>query len=207
MVECWICGKEATRTLAQERDGYVWAEKGITTKSICYCESCYKKQHKTELEEREMLVTLRKREMFRKACRKLEAQDTDMYEYREAIKVVEDHITKHPDKYDSSYEVLAAIVLVHNRIQVKMQYKIKEYQVDCLLPEYSLVLEINGDRHEHRKGYDSLRTESILKALGPGWSVMRVKTDDLDKNAKKLPEAIDKFLDYKESGHINWRKL
>jgi len=43
--------------------------------------------------------------------------------------------------------------------------------------------------------------------LGVGWDIIRIKTDYLDKNAKKLPEAIKKVIDYRETGHVNWRKM
>ena len=145
--------------------------------------------------------------MFRKAVKLLEAQDTDMYEYQEAIDVVSDFIEDNADKFDSSYEVLTAIVLVQNRIYSKMQYKVGKYQVDFLLPDMFVVLEIDGERHKHKKDYDSVRDKEIKKMLGPHWEIIRIPTDRLDKDAKKIPEAIDKVLEYRETNHINWREL
>lgn len=145
--------------------------------------------------------------MFKKAVATLEKQHTKMYEYREAIDVVEEHLEKNPDKYDSSYEVLASIILVHNRIYSKRQYKVGKYMVDFLLPEQGVVLEIDGERHKNRKEYDKKRDAFIKEQLGYGWDIIRIKTDYLDQNAKKLPEAINAVVEYRETNHIPWRKI
>ena len=137
----------------------------------------------------------------------LEEQHTDMYSYQEAIDVVHDFLENNVDKFDSSYEVLTAIVLVHNKIYSKMQQKVGKYQVDFLLPDLMVVLEVDGERHKQRKEYDSVRDKAIKKQLGPYWEIIRISTEHLDKNAKKIPEAIDKVIEYRETNHINWRSL
>lgn len=137
----------------------------------------------------------------------MEKQSIKMYDYKEAIEVVENFLTKNPDKFDSSYEVLAAIILVNNRIYSKMQYKIGRYQVDFLLPEIGVVLEIDGERHKHHKQYDSNRDKFIKKELGYGWDIVRIKTEYLDMNAEKLVDAINAVVEYRETNHIPWRKL
>ena len=206
-MNCWICGKRATRTRIIKKYGDEFEEARPSRKYRCYCEDCLAEVDRKEKEERQLYIKLRKREMFRKACSVLENQNTDMYDYKEAIEVVEEYIEKNPDKIDSSYEALAAIVLVKNRIYSKMQYKVGRYQVDFLLPELLIVLEIDGDRHKHRKYYDSVRDEEIKKQLGPHWEIIRIDTDNLDSNAKKIPEAIQRVLEYRETKHINWRTI
>ena len=206
-MNCWICGKRATRTRIIKKYGDEFEEARPSRKYRCYCKTCLEEVERKEKEERELYIRLKKREMFRKACSVLESQNTDMYDYKEAIEVVEEYIEKNPDKIDSSYEALTAIVLVKNRIYSKMQYKVGRYQVDFLLPELLIVLEIDGDRHKHRKYYDSVRDEEIKKQLGPHWEIIRIDTDNLDINAKKIPEAIKKVLEYRETKHINWRTI
>lgn len=205
-MKCWICGKTATKT-RPINSGFGWVEPPLSEYRRCYCDNCYKEFEQKELEERKLYIRLKKREMFRKAVHLLENQHTDMYEYKEAIEVVQDFIEDNVDKFDSSYEVLTAIVLVQNRIYSKMQYKVGKYQVDFLLPDLLVVLEIDGERHKHKKEYDSVRDREIKKMLGPHWEIIRIDTDNLDKNAKKIPEAIDKVLEYRETNHINWREL
>lgn len=205
-MKCWICGKTAT-TAKPIFDGYIYEVPSLTEYHRCYCEECLKQLERTESEERKLYIKLKKREMLRRACKILENQHTNMYEYKEAIEVVTDFIEENPDKIDSSYEALTAIILVHNRIHAKMQYKVGRYQVDFLLPDYLVVLEIDGERHKHTKEYDSKRDKAIKKELGIYWEIIRIDTDHLDKNAKKIPKAIEKVLEYRETNHINWRAL
>lgn len=173
----------------------------------CYCKECLKVEEEKTAEEHKLYVKLKKREMFRKAVKLLEDQHTDMYDYKESIEVVKDFLEGNPDKFDSSYEVLTAIILVHNRIYAKMQYKVGKYQVDFLLPDKFTVLEIDGERHKHKRDYDSVRDREIKKLLGSHWEIIRIPTERLDADAKKIPEAIDKVLKYRETNHINWREL
>lgn len=205
-MKCWICGDTATTT-KQVFDGFSFYTPSLTKYRRCYCDKCLKEFERTEKEERDLYIRLKKRQMFRRACDILEGQHTNMYEYQEAIEVVHDFLESDVDKFDSSYEVLAAIVLVHNRIYSKMQQKVGKYQVDFLLPDLMVVLEIDGERHKHRKDYDSVRDKAIKKELGPYWEIIRIPTEHLDKNAKKLPEAIGKVIEYRETNHINWRSL
>lgn len=206
-MKCWVCGGEATRTGIIEVYYTIRYERPVSPYSRCYCDKCFAEVTEKEREDRELYIQLKKREMFRKACSALEKQNTNMYEYKEAIEVVRDKIESCPDKFDSSYEVLAAIVLVQNRIYSKMQYKIGPYQVDFFLPELLVVLEIDGERHKHKKEHDTKRDIYIQNALGEGWDIIRIPTDHLDRDAKKLPEAIQKVIDYRQTGKVNWRKV
>ena len=204
-IKCWVCGKPATTTRPIDDMGLEIPE--LSTYRRCYCDECMSKAYQTEAEERRQFAKLRKREMLRKACRILENQNTDMYEYKEAIEVVTDFIEANVDKIDSSYEAVAAIVLVHNRIHAKMQYKVGKYQVDFLLPDLMVVLEIDGERHKHKKEYDRMRDRRIREILGEEWQIVRIDTDNLDKNAKKLPEAIYRVIEYRVTKHVDWRNV
>lgn len=206
-IKCWVCGKPATETRVEYVYGSARFHQWPSEFCRSYCAECRKKVDQKEKEDRDLYIQLKKREMFLKACNILEKQNTNMYKYKPAIDVVENHIKEHPDKFDSSYEVLAAIVLVHNRIYSKMQYKIGTYQVDFLLPELFVVLEIDGERHKHKKAYDTKRDIYLQQALGDGWDIIRIPTEHLDKNAKKLPEAIYKVIEHRQTGKVNWREL
>lgn len=209
-VYCWECGN-----VVEEWDRYILFEnekvkqyvKFIQPHTRVFCKECHDRLEKQQEEEDRLYVRLRKKRMFDKACLLLERQFIPMYEYQGAINVVKDAIEENPDKFDSSYEMIAAIVLVQNRIYSKTQYKVGRYQVDFLLPEIGVVLEIDGERHKYRKGYDSIRDEEIKKTLGAGWDVIRIDTKYLEKSAAKLPEAIDRVIDYRETGKTPWRKI
>ncbi len=206
-VTCWICGAPATESRAPVYTYGKYKEQVVDRFYRCYCSKCMKEVAEQEEAELNEYIRLKKREMFKRALATLEAQSTDMYEYRDAIDVVDDYLNEHPDNFDSSYEVLAAIILVHNRIYSKMQYKIGRYQVDFLLPELFVVLEIDGERHAYHKGRDTKRDIQLQQMLGDGWDIIRIKTDYLDKDAKKLPEAINKVIEHRQTGKVNWRQL
>lgn len=216
-MKCWECGKIATKRIGfnydESTDKIISPYLDLGDVNIedyyyrCYCDKCAKEVEERKQKEFDEYIYLKKRMMFYKAVDILEKQRTKMYEYKEAIDVVEDHLTQNPDKYDSSYEVLASIILVHNRIYSKRQYKIGRYMVDFLLPEHGVILEIDGERHKYQKGHDKKRDEYIKKELGYGWDIIRIKTDYLDKNAKKLPQAIETVVEYRETNHVPWRKI
>ena len=207
--KCWECGKVATKRISADfKDA---SDQFIPVYEIlddvnpedyyfrCYCDECADKVKAQRQAEMNEYIRLKKRMMFHKALELLEKQHTKMYEYKDAIDVVEEHLKNNPDKYDSSYEVLASIILVHNRIYSKRQYKIGKYMVDFLLPVQGVVLEIDGERHKYQKGHDKKRDEYIKKELGYGWDIIRIKTDYLDQNAKLLPQAINAVMEYRET--------
>lgn len=215
-IKCWECGKIVEQEVKHSEipEGVIIPEEFLASLPSepsfwyrCYCDECYKRVYEEEKRDIEEYIRLKKKGMFRRALRILEHQATDMYDYKDAIKVVEDFLNAHLDKFDSSYEIVAAIVLVKNRIHSKMQYKIGKYQVDFLLPEWYVVLEIDGVHHKLHKKADSNRDAYIKRALGNPWEIVRIKTDYLDMNAKALPDAIQRVLQYREEGKINWREL
>lgn len=199
-MKCWICGKEATETRVIHAEYGTVVNVPCSEYVRCYCSECRKAVDEKEKSDHETYIRLKKHEMFLSAVGRLEAQNTNMYEYKEAIEVVEDFLNQNIDRFDSSYEILAAIVLVQNRIYSKSQYKIGPYQVDFLLPDKKVVLEIDGERHKHRKKHDSTRDLYIMKELGLDWNVLRISTELLDMNAKRLPSAIDKAIKYRTTG-------
>ncbi len=206
-IKCWICGADAEETRFVTNKYGSMDRAPVSRYHRCYCKKCRKESEAKERADKKLYIKLKKHEMFLRACDILENQHTNMYDYREAIDVVEEFVEEHPDKFDSSYEILSAIVLVHNHIHCKMQYKIGRYQVDFLLPELFVVLEIDGERHKHRKEYDSARDIYIQQALGDGWDIIRIPTKHLDKNAKKLPEAINRVVEHRQTGKVKWREL
>lgn len=207
-IQCWNCGKTVTG-YNEHKEELANLNIPETKKVYCrfYCDECKDKLEKEDKELRELYIRLKKREMFVRACNALENQFTDMYAYKAAIDKIQRYTEEYPDMFDSSYEILAAIVLVHNNIKASMQFRIGRYQVDFLLPELKIVLEIDGYRHQYKKTHDRKRDEIIKKVLGEEWEIIRINTDYLDKNAKKLPEALKRVMKYRQDGKVNWRKL
>lgn len=202
-MKCWECGKPATHrrrigTLPLWADGNVeFIRLAQDRHQRCYCKECFEAQAKKLREENELYIKLKKRRMFETALDIMEHQRTKIYDYQEAIKSVQEFVEENPDKFDSSYEILAAIVLIKNRIRCKMQYKVGPYQVDMLLPDLFVALEIDGDRHKYNKKRDSERDMEIKMMLGSDWEIVRIKTEYLDEHADRLLDAIKKVCDYR----------
>ena len=198
-MKCWICGKDgaAHRTIG-ELSGKLRAFMPYTEKSQrCYCGECFAAVSEQYESDMRTYVTLKKKLMFERAVRILERQDLDIYKYQEAIQAVGDFVAEKPDKFDSSHEMIAAIILIQNEIQCNLQFKVGKYQCDFCLPELRVILEIDGERHKNRKGYDTERDAEIRAILGAGWQIVRIKTDYIEQKAALLPEAIESVLDHR----------
>ena len=204
--KCWRCGGAAEtyhlEHFGKTPDGSFYpAPAADQQRWRGYCKRCYAEVTREMKETRAELARLKKRVMFENAMQTLEGQAIDMYELREAIDAVEDFLQKNPDSFDSSHEIVAAVILIHNRVRCKPQYKVGKYLVDFLLPDEMVVLEIDGERHKTRKIHDSNRDKKIRQTLGPGWEIVRIDTDYIEQNAKQLVTAIRKVCEFRIFGN------
>lgn len=207
-MKCWICGNEATKTLATKTylDGY-WEYQEPSKYVRCFCDKCFDKVREQMKEDEAEYVRLKKKQMFNTALANLETQNVDLYKLRPAIDKVEEYIIRNPDKFDSSYEIIATIVLINAGIKFQLQKKILRYQVDIYIPSHKIIVEIDGERHKNRKTFDKERDEKIIDEVGYDWNIIRIPTECLDKNAIKLVKAIDHVMKYRSTGKINWREI
>ena len=199
-MKCWICGGKATRkrdlTNPKKMFGqYAYSIPVEDDSQRCYCEECYDNLMKEIREENKLYITLKKKRMFETAVDRMEHQKIRLYDYKEAIDTVYEYFMENLDRFDSSYEVMAAIVLIHNHVHIEPQAKVGGYQVDFLLKDDHVVVEIDGDRHKYNKRKDSERDEHIKRMLGAGWEIIRISTECLDMNAVRLVTAIEAVLD------------
>lgn len=209
-IKCWECGKEATKARGFRNPFEPCKDSQMSYKIVnrfqrCYCEECFEKHNNKIAEENELWLRLKRERMFEVAIDKLERQGTiDFEEYEEAIKTVEEYNINNPDKFDSSSEIIAAIILIQNHVKIKPQYKIDKYQVDFLLPEEKIVLEIDGVQHRLHRAKDAIRDEVIKYALGKEWQIIRIPAEELEKNSKKLIDAMDAILDRRYNKAKAW---
>lgn len=212
-MKCWVCGKEgADCTRDIEAEYKLFFE--IPTRQLVenehqrvYCKKCYAETMKKLRQENELFTQLKRKRTFEHAIDKMERQQINFAEYEEAIKTIEDYNFKNDGKFDSSEEIMAAIVLIHNHYHIKPQTKIGCYQVDFMLPDDYIILEIDGIHHKLKKGYDSERDRNIKEKLGDKWQIIRIPTELIDEDVTKLPQAIEKVLDYRDTHKVNWRSL
>lgn len=199
-MKCWICEKEAviSKPIGWNANDFLSDRNCEPSKfKRSYCKKCYDEENERIAKTKSELARLKKQVMFENAMQLLEKQKYNFYKNKEAIEVVRDKITENPDSFDSSYEVVAAVILVANEIYSKTQVKIGTYQVDFILPDYKVVLEIDGERHKTNKKRDNERDEKIKKNLGSSWDIIRIPTELLDIKAENLVKAIDNLLDYR----------
>lgn len=203
-VQCWKCGSaDVVEKMVQKKSGNIITLLPAKNQERyrCYCKKC-----KAEIEDENAsikaeYVRLKKEVMFENAIETLEGQSLNLYDYKEAIEAIHDYIRSNPDKFDSSYEVIAAIVLIHNRVQCKPQAAIGRYRVDFMLPDEYVILEIDGERHKNNKYRDSERDKAIKEELGEFWEIIRIDTDLIKTNAKELVKAIRKICEYRIFGN------
>lgn len=187
--KCWCCGKPATEfppIYYMTYGGTVREEKHQRG----YCKDCFNEYQQEVKEKKQQYIRLKKELMLERAIKSLERQKLDIYDYEEAIKAVQEFIEEKPEKVESSEEIIAAIILAHNRISITLQRKIGKYTVDFFIPSLKIVLEVDGERHKSKLYYDNERDIEIRKMLGASWEIVRIKTDYLDENAPALVEAI-----------------
>ena len=206
-MKCWDCGREgATRTYGldmaidtndlyqslrdrvKEKEEESWFDGG--PRARYFCEACYEKRNKELQEMRERYACLKKRLMLERAIKMFEKQAIDIYEYQDIIEDMYEYVSENPDKFDSSHEMIAAIVLVDNAIKAKQQYKIGNYRVDFYVPEYKIVLEIDGQLHKNNLYRDNQRDLKIRETLGSDWEVVRISTKYIEQNARSLVDAM-----------------
>jgi very-short-patch-repair endonuclease len=211
--ECWVCGAKATKRfdiydknkLEAKRKREFGANAEVRRDCLkigiepsfgqrAYCDSCFdiavteRKLLEESMRQAKMAI------MVEKAIRMFEQQGGDVYEWRSAINTVSTYASKFPEKFASSHEVLAAIVLSHSKVKIRPQYQIAGYIVDFCLPEMKVMLEIDGERHKANKDQDALRDFAIMRRLGKEWSIVRIPTECIEMKASRLLEAINVVL-------------
>ena len=177
--KCWNCGKPVKR-LYEPTDRVFCLE----------CEKKVREEHAKLVKE---YSALKLRVMYENALRTMEKSNTYMYEYEESAKNIYNAIINDKLNFDSSYEIIASIVLDEYGYEYERYKKILNYEVDFYIPEFKACLEIDGDRHETRTDYDSKRDIAIRKELGADWEVIRIGTKYLEQRPSMLPEAIERL--------------
>lgn len=193
MYKCWMCGKVGTTQWSSIKEKLYIGEYCDTPRRT-YCEDCFEKAKQQLEEDNAEYVRLKKKLMFDRALHSLERQGLDMYEYREAIDAVEEFATEKPDKFDSSDEMMAAVILCYNRINAIYQYKVLRYQCDICIPEWKVIVEIDGDVHTSKRERDKYRDIEIIKELGEGWNIIRIKAELIEMKAENLVKAIKETM-------------
>lgn len=208
MSKCWVCGETATvfpkviyqgEEYRRLKDFIDWPMAVMGEKQQRgYCDKCAREEFERRKRDREEYVMLKKLLMMERAIRIMEKQSLDIYEYRDAIKAVSEYSSENQQKFDSSHEMIAAIIAIENETIAKIGFKVGAYTVDILLPELKIALEIDGDRHAHKLYYDNERDKAIRIELGKEWEVVRIRTEYIEENAELIIEAAKTIREEKQ---------
>lgn len=177
---CWYCGG-----VNNEAPSY--------QKERVYCKSCLPEHKKQDDHLMSSYLDKKMRVMWRRAVNDIEKQGFDMDDYYEEAQIVLEMATEDLNKFQSSPEMMVAMELLRNRIPTKVQHKILRYRVDFLLPEWKVVLEVDGQLHDYRIKKDSNRDVAIMTELNEeenGWEILRIPTKHINQNIQRLIPAI-----------------
>ena len=195
-IECWICGAPAVR--ARLPFSTYTDKEGIHARQ--YCVKCFEDEGRKHEELTKEYAIMKKRLMLERAIRSMESQNIDLYAYKDIIEQMEKYVIEYPEKFDSSQEMLCAILFVAEEIKAVPQKKIGKYRVDFYIPEYKIIFEVDGKLHSFRVPKDNERDREIRKALGPDWEVVRIPTKYIDTKAAQVIDAV--FLIKQEKQEI-----
>ena len=190
---CWVCGKHAIRALKISSTAVGSKIEGFESEfriNRHFCESCYEKHSADILHTEEEYGKLKKKLMLERAIRILETQPINLYEIKDVIDQFQEYVIENPKKFDSSDEMIVAIMLVSSGIKSSMQYKIGKYVVDFYIPSLKIVLEVDGHLHKYHTYYDNERDIRIRSMLGKEWEVVRIPTKYIEANAKQVIPAV-----------------
>lgn len=105
--------------------------------------------------------------------------------------------------FQSTEEIMVAMELIRRGVKAYHQVKIYEYSVDFVLPDYKVILEVDGSIYhgKDRLKQQDMRDEVVSDKMGDGWQVVRISTDCINMNITKLMLAIKKVLSQRKCAH------
>jgi very-short-patch-repair endonuclease len=187
-IKCWNCGKDTKYAV------------GAYASIRQFCPLCWEKYKDNKLENTKKHAYYSNFLMHERALRILEKQEVDMYEYQEASEAVLDlALRSEISKFRSADEMVAAMELLRNYVQIKMQRSVGAYKIDIYIEPFKVALEVDGHYHENKKVKDNKRDIEIRQMLGKDWEIIRIPTKYVEGNIQQLIPAIEKIKEYKQS--------
>lgn len=176
---CWRCGK--TIRIPYEPNERV------------FCVSCKNEHRKEHKELIQKYSKLKIQVMYENALRIMEKSNAYMYEYKDSAEKILQYALENDYTFESSYEMITAIVLSEYNYEFEINKTIKQYRVDFYIPELKVCLEVDGNTHEYKAIYDNRRDIELRQFLGNEWEIIRIPTKYIDKNPSMIPQAIEEI--------------
>ena len=102
--------------------------------------------------------------------------------------------------YQSTEEIMVGLELRRRKVPYIHQYKLKDYKLDFVIPNYKVVLEVDGIFHtKDKQEKELLRDEIIRFNLGDEWEVIHIKTEYINMNITKTIPAIKGIKEYRNN--------
>ena len=182
---CYICGEPVATW------NYIRGQKYS-------CKACKEILANRMLDMKNISDKDKKDKKLREAIRRI-SKMADINKYDHAIKLVEESLYK-KGWFQSTEEIMAALELTRCGYKFYHQTKIGAYKVDFIIPELKVALEIDGTIYhgKDRKEHETIRDKAITAKLGENWNVVRINTENINKNITKLVPAIKAVLAYRK---------
>lgn len=159
------------------------------------CSECKRLLLEHHLQEQDEDKKLKK---YRNAVKRI-SRAAPIEKYEKAMQIVEKNLHR-PGWFQSTEEIMVAIELIRRGYKINHQVQIFEFRVDFVIPELKVVLEIDGRLfHSGKRQEEALRDELIENKMGVGWHVIRIDTENINKDITKLLPAIKAVIKYRES--------
>ena len=190
---CKMCGEPRAsrrRSTRIEMEGYI-------------CERCKrieKRKEKIALSQNEVnRVALdlfdeaykydKQEEKFEKAIKKLEKQKKSINKYKNSIEKIHKYL-HHPQWFQSTEEIMAAIVIDTLGIKMIHQQRVKNYKIDFVLPDKKAIVEIDGSTYHGNLQKEAERDFCIRRMLGFDWKIFHVDAEIIDKCIWKFEKLL-----------------
>ena len=120
---------------------------------------------------------------------------TDIKLYQNAIEWVEKNLYK-SGWFQSTEEIMTALELIRRNVKSHHQVRVYDYFVDFVLPDYKVILEIDGKlfHGKDREERERIRDEVVADKFGEDWEVIHIDTENINMNITKLIPAIKAVL-------------
>ena len=177
--KCWVCGADVVKSY------------GVTdVMSGRFCHKHWLEHQKAYKKTVADYIKLKTEVMFERAMRKLDSAGVCMTDIQREATAVHKHSADCPEVYKSSDEMITAVIMLNAGYDFELNHKIGKYIVDMYIPSLKVILEVDGERHEHRQLQDSKRDVELRRMLGEEWEVIRIPTQYIEQNPAKIPEAV-----------------
>ena len=117
----------------------------------------------------------------------------DVSLYDEAVEKVRKGFYR-KNHYQSTEEIMVALELLRKGFTIYHQFEVDSYRVDFLIPQLSVVLEVDGEIYHRSDSMSRARAEMrdciIEEHLGEGYKVIHIPTRYINRNVRKLVPAI-----------------